>query len=109
MKAVLTTLLAVIASLPIAAQVRGHENGGFGLRRQPVVMGAPFTATVTSSRVQKLPDGNTIQQSYTGYLARDSHGRIYERQTIPEDASPRVHQDHCFHHGSGGRLELCAR
>jgi hypothetical protein len=47
-----------------------------------VVTGAPYTATVTSTSVKTLTDGNTIQRTTTGTVARDSQGRTYSQETI---------------------------
>jgi hypothetical protein len=48
---------------------------------QKVVTGAPYSADVNESSVRTLPDGNTIQHSTTGHVARDSQGRTYTQQT----------------------------
>jgi hypothetical protein len=45
------------------------------------VVGAPYSADVTSTRVETLSDGNTIQQTVTGKVARDSEGRTYSMET----------------------------
>jgi hypothetical protein len=47
-----------------------------------VVTGAPYTATVTNTVVKTLADGNTIQRTTTGTVARDSEGRTYSQETI---------------------------
>lgn len=54
---------------------------GFGMGPQRVVTGAPYSADVNESSVQTLPDGNTIQHTTTGHVARDSQGRTYVQQT----------------------------
>ena len=54
--------------------------GGFGHGK--LVTGAPYSGTVTNTVVQQLPDGNSIQRTITGQVARDSSGRTYEQQTI---------------------------
>jgi hypothetical protein len=46
-----------------------------------VVTGAPYSADVTSTRVETLADGNKIQQTVTGKVARDSVGRTYSIET----------------------------
>ncbi len=56
---------------------------GFGDHHGKVVTGAPYTATVTNTMVQQLADGNTIQRTISGTVARDSMGRTYEQQTVP--------------------------
>lgn len=84
MRAVLTILVA--ASLPLLAQrgpgEMGPHPGGFGFGHQQVVTNAPFTANITNTRLQQLPGGNTIQQSFTGFMARDDAGRTYQKQTV---------------------------
>jgi hypothetical protein len=47
------------------------------------VTGAPFSATVSSHTTQTLADGNTIQHSTTGTIARDSQGRTRRETTLP--------------------------
>jgi hypothetical protein len=47
-----------------------------------VVTGAPFSADVTDQVSQTLADGNTIQHTTTGHMARDSQGRTYIQHTI---------------------------
>jgi len=54
---------------------------GFG-HRAKIVTGAPYSADVNSQSVQTLADGNTITQSVTGHVARDSQGRMYSQETI---------------------------
>lgn len=58
----------------------GREFGLHGLGK--VVTGAPYSATVSNTSVRTLPDGNTIQHSTTGTVARDSQGRTYATETI---------------------------
>lgn len=66
----------------------GPRHGGFGAGFVPgmhhgkVVAGAPYSATVTNTSVQTLSDGNTLQHSTTGTVARDSQGRTYEQVTF---------------------------
>jgi hypothetical protein len=48
-----------------------------------VITGAPFTATVTTESKQTLADGNVIQRSSTGSLARDAQGRTRRDMTLP--------------------------
>ncbi len=48
-----------------------------------VVTGAPFSATVTTESKQTLADGNVIQRSSTGSLARDAQGRTRRDMTLP--------------------------
>jgi hypothetical protein len=47
-----------------------------------VVTGAPYSATVTNTSVKTLADGNVIQRTTTGTVARDSQGRTYSQETI---------------------------
>ena len=58
----------------------GPEGHGFGMWK--VVTGAPYSADVSDQSVETLADGNTIQRSTTGHVARDSQGRTYVQQTI---------------------------
>lgn len=58
---------------------RGMDQIGFmgfeaGLGGKTVT-GAPFSATISTQSSQTLSDGNQIQRSTTGTLARDSQGR----------------------------------
>lgn len=55
---------------------------GFGPHPGKVVTGAPFSADVTHQVTQTLADGNTIQHSVTGRVARDSQGRTYMEHAI---------------------------
>jgi hypothetical protein len=81
--------LAFCAALPVAAQFGGPPPRGFiggpGHREfasHKVVKGTPYSAMVTNTVIQHLPDGNTIQRTTTGQVARDSQGRTYEQETI---------------------------
>jgi hypothetical protein len=78
--------LAVAAAPALGAQGRGFEGGmghfgGMGMRTP--VTGAPYSATMTTTRVQKLEDGTTITHTSVVNVARDSQGRIY-REALPE-------------------------
>jgi len=55
-------------------------EGGF---EGKTVTGAPFTATVSVQNSQVLSDGNQIQNTSTGTLARDSQGRTRRDMTLP--------------------------
>jgi len=46
------------------------------------VTGAPFTATMTVQRTQTLADGNRIDRSTSGTIARDSQGRVRREMTL---------------------------
>lgn len=59
---------------------RGPGGPGFGMHK--VVTGAPFSADVTDTVNQTLSDGNTIQHTTTGHVARDAQGRTYTQHTI---------------------------
>ena len=87
-------LLFLIASAAVYAQMgppgmppggprRGEFGpGGFGPHPGKVVAGAPYSADVTNSLVRNLPDGNSIQRTTTGHVARDNDGRTYSEETI---------------------------
>lgn len=47
------------------------------------ISGAPFTATFSTQTSQTLADGNHIQRTTTGTLARDSQGRTRRDMTLP--------------------------
>jgi hypothetical protein len=47
------------------------------------VTGAPFTATIMVQRTQTLADGNQINRSTSGTIARDSQGRVRREMTLP--------------------------
>lgn len=47
------------------------------------VSGAPFTASFSSQTTETLTDGNKIQRSATGTVARDSQGRTRRDMTLP--------------------------
>lgn len=47
------------------------------------VTGAPFTATISVQRSQTLSDGNQINRTTTGTIARDSQGRVRREMTLP--------------------------
>ena len=47
------------------------------------VTGAPFTATFSQQTTQTLADGNLIQRTTSGALARDSSGRTRRDMTLP--------------------------
>ncbi len=46
------------------------------------VTGAPFSASVSTTTTQVLPDGNQIQRTTTGTFARDSQGRTRSDMTL---------------------------
>jgi hypothetical protein len=61
---------------------RGFGPGAFGMHPGKVVTGAPYAADVTNSFVRSLTDGNSIQRTTTGHVARDNDGRTYSQETI---------------------------
>jgi hypothetical protein len=59
--------------------------GFVGVEGEPggkAVSGAPFTASFSTQTSQTLSDGNRIQRSTTGTLARDSQGRTRRDMTL---------------------------
>jgi hypothetical protein len=91
MKYLVAGVVLLSSCLPLAAQFDGPRaregrGGPFGLWHQEVVTGAPYSAAVTNSKVQRLVDGsgaiNTVEHTTTGQVARDSQGRTYEQTTI---------------------------
>src|SRR5215469_6118669 len=54
-----------------------------GAVRGKTVTGAPFTASFSSQTTQALADGNQIQRTTTGSVARDSQGRTRRDLTLP--------------------------
>lgn len=57
----------------------GFEAGIAG----KTVTNAPFSATVTTKITRTLSDGNKIDQTLTGTIARDSQGRTRRDMTLP--------------------------
>ena len=47
------------------------------------VTGAPFSATFSTQSTETLADGNKIEHSSTGTVARDSQGRTRREMTLP--------------------------
>jgi hypothetical protein len=58
-------------------------EGMVGAIGETTVTGSPFSAVVTSERVQKLVDGNTIDNKTTGNITRDGSGRTRRDITLP--------------------------
>lgn len=90
---VLSCLIACVALYsqtgpPTEPPRMGHGFGGglgtrqLGMHPGKVVTNAPYSADVSNSVVQALSDGNVIQRSTTGKVARDAAGRIYSQETI---------------------------
>ena len=57
--------------------------GAFAHGSAALVVGAPYSATVTNESVQTLADGNRIVQNSTGTIARDSQGRTRQDTMLP--------------------------
>lgn len=57
----------------------GFEEGLGG----NTVTSSPFSATISTESTQVLADGNRIQRSTTGTMARDSQGRTRREMTLP--------------------------
>jgi hypothetical protein len=57
----------------------GFEEGLGGKK----VTGAPFTATISTKTTQVLADGNRIDRTTTGTIARDGQGRTRRDMTLP--------------------------
>jgi hypothetical protein len=64
---------------PDAIEFLGFQAG----LSDKVVTGAPFSATITTESTQTLADGNQIQHTSSGSLARDSQGRTRRDMTMP--------------------------
>jgi hypothetical protein len=47
------------------------------------IVGAPYSAEVVTQHVQTLADGNRIEQTTTGSVARDGQGRIRRDEALP--------------------------
>jgi len=82
---VLLTGAAVLAQGPPPSGGRGFGRmaggPGFGSHGHKVVAGAPYTADLNVTRTQTLTDGNVIQNTITGKVARDASGRTYSTET----------------------------
>jgi len=82
---VLLTGAAVLAQGPPPPHGGGFGRGmagpGFGMHGRKLVKGAPYTADMSSTRTQTLPDGNVIQSTVSGKVARDAEGRTYSMET----------------------------
>ena len=89
MKLTKCIVIGTILGAAVLAQGPPPHGRGFGPAFGPgmgphggkVVTGVPYSADVTSTRVETLADGNTIQQTVTGKVARDSEGRTYSIET----------------------------
>jgi hypothetical protein len=65
-------------------------DGGFGIAMAfpgPPVTGASYSAETSTETVQTLADGNRIDRTTTGTVARDSQGRTRVEHTLPSMAN----------------------
>jgi hypothetical protein len=67
---------------PFGDDVIGFVGVEAGLGRKTVT-GAPFSATFSQQTTQTLGDGNHIQRTTSGTIARDSNGRTHRDLTLP--------------------------
>ncbi len=58
-------------------------EGLVGNFRGKTVTGSPFSALMTSEHIQKLADGNSIDNKTTGNIVRDGSGRTRRDITLP--------------------------
>jgi len=70
------------AGAPMADDMMGFVRFEAGLGGKTVT-NAPFSATFTSKTAQVLSDGNQINRTSTGSIARDSEGRTRRDMTLP--------------------------
>lgn len=83
------TTIAIGAAELAAQPPRGGFGRGFGVRS--VVTGEPYTASATSTSVDKLADGTTITHNSTIMEARDAQGRTVRAVTeTPGNSSSAV-------------------
>src|SRR5579875_1927299 len=93
MKKIINVAFAALLLSALSFAQRGPGRGfgpgagpglgpGFGPHFGKVVTGEPYSATVTNQRNETLQDGNTVQQTTTTQVARDSQGRTYEQTTL---------------------------
>lgn len=68
-----------VGPLGDAVGFMGFEAGVAG----KTVTGAPFSATVSTQITRTLADGNRIDQTIKGTIARDSQGRTRREMTLP--------------------------
>lgn len=61
---------------------RGPGPMAMGDRPGKVVTGAPYSADVSTVVNETLADGNTINRTTSGHVARDSQGRTYSEQNF---------------------------
>jgi hypothetical protein len=79
----------VVAQKPVLIQMGdAAEFGPIGITTalagpMGTVAGAPYSAQATTQRVQVLADGNRIEQTTSGSVARDSQGRVRRDEALP--------------------------
>jgi hypothetical protein len=56
-----------------------HGEGAF---ERKTVRGAPFSASTETELVQTLADGNRLSARWTGFVARDTEGRVRREQPL---------------------------
>ena len=75
MLAALTCAFAQDVLYQTNGPVTAASSGTFEKFLGGPVQGAPYSATITNQSAQTLADGNRIEQTSTGTIARDSQGR----------------------------------
>lgn len=79
---------AAVAQKPVVIQMSdGAETGPIGITTalagpMGTVTGAPYSADTVTQRVQELADGNRIEQTTSGNVARDSQGRVRREESL---------------------------
>jgi len=79
---------AATGQKPVVIQMGdAAESGPIGITTtlagpMPTVVGAPYSAEATTQRVQVLADGNRIEQTTSGSVARDSQGRVRRDEAL---------------------------
>ncbi len=93
MRVALITAAVFIAGFSAFAQPAGRGpgpmlpgdfafvRGEFGIANQ-VVQGAPYSAEAVTEMTRTLADGNKIQRTITGSVARDGEGRTRTERTL---------------------------
>lgn len=88
----LLMLAAVGLALPGSSQIARSRTAAGGQGNAASRTQLPYTAEFKTTRVQTLPDGNTITQESTQVMARDSSGR-----TVNASTSTPVSEDQTQH------------
>ncbi len=78
---------AVAGQKQMVIQSRDVEFGAAGITTamavpMGTVAGAPYSAETSTQRVQVLADGNRIEQTTSGSVARDSQGRVRREEEL---------------------------